>query len=330
MNSAKAGLPLVTVITPVYNGERYLERCIRSVLAQTYSCWEYIIVDNCSTDRTHDIAREAAALDSRVRVHKASEFRPIIANWNYALRQIPDSSKYCKVVHADDELFPECLERMLQVAEANPSVGLVGSYRLDGQRVLSWGLPYPQTVFDGRLVGAAAMRKEITVFGTPTSTLIRSDIIRGASRFYDERFFHADTEVCYRVLREHDFGFVHQVLTSTRLHAESQSSTIMTKYWTGSSEFLGMMREHGPFFLDPREFEYHYRKEESVLYRFLARQLGQFKPDIIRRHRKTLDRLQIPFSYRKLVSYGLREVIDMVLEPKRTFQRVALLGRKSK
>jgi glycosyltransferase involved in cell wall biosynthesis len=330
MINAQAGLPLVTVITPVYNGERYLERCIRSILAQTYSCWQYIIVDNCSTDRTHDIAQEAAASDSRVRVHKASEFRPIIANWNYALGQIPDSSKYCKVVHADDEIFPECLERMVQVAEANPSVGLVGSYRLDGPRVLSWGLPYPQTVFDGRLVAAAAMRKEIAVFGTPSSTLIRSDIIRASSRFYDEQFFHADTEVCYRILREHDFGFVHQVLTSTRLHAESQSSTVTERYWTGSSEFLGMMRKHGSVLLDEQEFETHYRKEESVLYRFLARQLVQFKADIIRRHRQTLDKLRIPFSYRKLLWYGLREFIDTVLEPKKSFQRVALLGRKAK
>jgi glycosyltransferase involved in cell wall biosynthesis len=330
MINAETGVPLVTVITPVYNGERYLERCIRSVLSQTYSCWEYIIVDNCSTDRTHAIAQEAADLDSRVRVHKASEFRPIIANWNYALRQIPDSSKYCKVVHADDELFPECLERMVQVAEANPSVGLVGSYRLEGQRVLSWGLPYPQTVFNGRLVAAAAMRKEIAVFGTPSSTLIRSDIIRGSSGFYDEQFFHADTEVCYRVLREHDFGFVHQVLTTTRLHAESQSSTVTERYWTGSSEFLGMMRKHGSFFLDEQDFEAHYRKEESVLYRFLARQLGQFKLDVIRRHRNTLDKLRIPFSYRKLLGCGVQELVDMALEPKRSFQRVALQWRKAK
>ena len=48
--------PLVSVATPVYNGERHLAECIESVLAQTYQNWEYIIVNNCSTDRTREIA----------------------------------------------------------------------------------------------------------------------------------------------------------------------------------------------------------------------------------------------------------------------------------
>ena len=50
--------PLVSVVTPVYNGEKYLEECIESVLNQTYKNWEYIILNNCSTDRTLEIAEQ--------------------------------------------------------------------------------------------------------------------------------------------------------------------------------------------------------------------------------------------------------------------------------
>jgi len=50
--------PLVSIVTPVYNGEPYLAECIESVLAQTYPNWEYIIQNNCSTDRTLEIASE--------------------------------------------------------------------------------------------------------------------------------------------------------------------------------------------------------------------------------------------------------------------------------
>ena len=53
--------PLVSVVTPVYNGETYLAACIESVLSQSYSNWEYVIVNNCSTDRTLDIASDYAA-----------------------------------------------------------------------------------------------------------------------------------------------------------------------------------------------------------------------------------------------------------------------------
>jgi glycosyltransferase involved in cell wall biosynthesis len=49
--------PLVSILTPVYNGEKYLAECIRSVLAQTYQNWEYTIVNNCSTDKTLEIAK---------------------------------------------------------------------------------------------------------------------------------------------------------------------------------------------------------------------------------------------------------------------------------
>ena len=53
-------------------------------------------------------------------------------NWNHALRKISPNSKYCKIVHADDWIFPQCIEQMVSVAERNPSVGIVGSYGLKG------------------------------------------------------------------------------------------------------------------------------------------------------------------------------------------------------
>ena len=61
--------PLVSVVTPVYNGADFLEECIESVLKQTYGNFEYLIVNNCSKDRTLDIALSYAQKDSRIRVH---------------------------------------------------------------------------------------------------------------------------------------------------------------------------------------------------------------------------------------------------------------------
>src|ERR1700722_6944965 len=122
--------PLVSVVTPVFNGEAYLAECIESVLAQSYSNWEYIIVNNASTDGTLRIAEEYAARDRRIRVHSNDELLPIIANHNKAFSLISTEGKYCKVVSADDWISPECLSRMVMLAEANPTVGLVGSYQL--------------------------------------------------------------------------------------------------------------------------------------------------------------------------------------------------------
>ena len=66
--------PLVSVVTPVYNEEKNLAECIESVLAQTYPNWEYVIVNNRSTDRSLEIAQRYAAQDARIRVYDNREF----------------------------------------------------------------------------------------------------------------------------------------------------------------------------------------------------------------------------------------------------------------
>src|SRR5919197_1394474 len=138
--------PLVSVVTPVYNGEKYLAECIESVLVQTYQNWEYIIVNNCSTDRSLEIAQTYAQHDARIRIYNNREFVTVIQNHNIAFRQISPQSFCCKILHADDWLFPECIRLMVKVAKANPSVGIVGSYSLYDVRVECDRLPYPSTV----------------------------------------------------------------------------------------------------------------------------------------------------------------------------------------
>ena len=120
--------PLVSVVTPVYNGAAYLAECMESVLAQTYSNWEYVVVNNFSTDRTLEIAETYARADPRVRVYSNDSLLPVIANHNRAFGLISRSSKYCKVVCADDWIFPECLARMFWDAELVPYCG--GTYKV--------------------------------------------------------------------------------------------------------------------------------------------------------------------------------------------------------
>src|SRR5262245_55814999 len=109
--------PLVSVITPVHNGAEYLAECIASVLRQTYTHWELLVVDNKSTDATTEVAEEAAQGDPRVQVRREEEFLGVYGSHNRALRAMSPAARYVKFVHADDWLFPECLERMVAVAE---------------------------------------------------------------------------------------------------------------------------------------------------------------------------------------------------------------------
>ncbi len=120
--------PLVSVVTPVFNGAKYLRPCIESVLAQTYDRWDYTIVDNCSTDGSLAIAQEYAEAHPQISVRSNEQFVGAIENHNRAFRSISPEAKYCKLLSADDWMYPECISKLVDLAERHPSVGIVGSY----------------------------------------------------------------------------------------------------------------------------------------------------------------------------------------------------------
>ncbi len=269
--------PLVSVVTPVYNTERYLAECIESVLQQTYGNWEYVIVNNCSTDRTLEIAEGYAARDARVRVHSNAQFLDQMGNCNHALRQISPESRYCKVVHADDWIFPECLARMVEVGEAHPSVGIIGSYRLEETAVSLDGLPYPSTVVPGREICRRYLLEHVYVLGSPSSLMIRSDLVRARDPFYAEGGLQADVDTCFDILRTWDFGFVHQVLTFTRRHNESASSRISQWFGTGWISDLRLLKKYGPSCLSLEEQRAAEEWLMSLYYRFLGHSLFRMR-----------------------------------------------------
>jgi glycosyltransferase involved in cell wall biosynthesis len=305
-------LPLVSVVTPLYNTEKYLAECIESVLAQTYQNWEYIIVNNCSTDRSLDIAQRYAEQDSRIRLHNNDIFLSAIQNWNHSLRQISTASKYCKVVHADDWLFPECITRMVELAEANPTVGIVGAYRLEENEVGLDGLSYASNVVSGREICRSTLLGGPYVFGSPTSLLIRADFIRRREAFYNEQNIHADKEACFGILGEADFGFVHQVLTYTRRHNEAMTS-FTRRVNTFEVGRLETLKKYGPVYLSQNEYERRLKQAVEDYYKvFLARSVFEFKgKEFWDYQKKELERLALPFSGVKLLQASLLQLLNL-------------------
>jgi glycosyltransferase involved in cell wall biosynthesis len=266
-------IPLVSIVTPVYNGAKYLHECIDSVLAQTFSNWEYVIVNNCSTDDSLAIAQDYARVDPRINVVNNRCFLSAIANWNHALRQISAVSAYCKMLHADDWMLPECLARMVGLAELNPSVTVVGSYRLVGTRVGNYGIPYDRQVIPGEEVCRRHLRGEVDVFGNPSAVLLRSEYVRARKGLYDEQSevrVGQDIEACLELLKNGDFGFVHQILTFSREHEDSltfHSSPLCTMY----PETLHLLKRYGPLYLSDREFRVRWDQTMSEYRRLLGR-----------------------------------------------------------
>jgi len=318
----KSSQPLVSVVTPVYNDEEFLAECIESVLAQTYQNWDYAIVDNCSTDRSNAIAHQYAAKDPRIRVYENREYLKVIPNHNHALRQISPASKYCKMVFADDWMFPECLEKMVAVAEGHASVGLVGAYGLRGRQIIFSGLAYPSTIVDGRELCREFFLEQLRIFGSATNVLYRSDLVRGNDPFFNEANLHADTEACVALLRKCDFGFVHQVLTFSREQASSLNA-MSVDLATNYASMLHDLVTYGPDYLTPDELELCLQRHLTAYYRYLGRNLllnrGEKFWDF---HRRKMAAVGIRLSRLRVAGGLLGALGDAVLNPKESIGRL--------
>jgi glycosyltransferase involved in cell wall biosynthesis len=314
--------PRVSVLTPVYNGAPFLAECIASVLAQDYSDFDYTIVDNCSTDDTLKIAQAHAARDSRVRVLAYREFVGAIDNHNRAFRSIAADSRYCKVVSADDWITPHCINKMVALAEANPSVVVVGCYQRSGPALKWQGVPESTCLLPGREAARLGLLHGIHILGTPTSVLYRADVVRRRRDFFPHRHSHADTSACYEAFQDGDFGFVHEELAVERVHAE-QWSTAMDALDAGSVAYLDVLMRYGPLYLSPEEFQsrkravfdHYYRALGGCLLKGRNRSFWAF-------HNHRLNAIGLPLEWSRIVAGAIKEAAAEARNPVTAFRKV--------
>jgi glycosyltransferase involved in cell wall biosynthesis len=317
--------PLVSIVTPVYNEEQCLAECIESVLAQTYQNWDYAIVNNCSTDRSLEIARHYAAKDPRIRIHDNKNFLEMLPNLNVAVRQISSASKYCKMVLGDDWIFPQCLEKMVAVAEAHPSVGVVSALVQFGQQVRLTGLASEKTLVTGREACRQFLLEKFFLFGSQTSVLYRADLVRGRNPFYIETELFADFEACFALLRTSDLGFVHDVLTFSRPRAGSIGS-ISADIGVPYGSLLSILFTYGKECLAADEFKECLDRRLYQYYNFLGRRLWVDRDsDFWSYHKKTFASLGIGFSRARLAKAAVAQLFGFLVHPKSSMASIRRL-----
>jgi glycosyltransferase involved in cell wall biosynthesis len=118
----KRHTPRVSICLPVYNGEKYLRECIRSILEQTFQNFELIISDNASTDGTGDICHAVVSCDHRVRYVRSDQNRGLAWNHNRAFDLARGS--YVMWINHDDILAKDYLSRCFEVLEQDPGIVL--------------------------------------------------------------------------------------------------------------------------------------------------------------------------------------------------------------
>ena len=107
--------PLITVVMPNYNGHRFVEQAIDSVLSQTYPNFELLIVDDCSKDDSLQLIQHKAQSDSRIRVIVLKKNAGVANARNVGIREA--KGKYIALLDNDDLWTEDKLERQLTIAE---------------------------------------------------------------------------------------------------------------------------------------------------------------------------------------------------------------------
>lgn len=306
----KTAEPLVSIVTPVHNGAAFLGESMRSVLDQKYQNWEYIVLNNASTDNTAEIAKQFARQDSRIRVYENESLLPIMTNWNRALEFLSPESRYCKILHADDQLIPECLVSMVEVAERPHAPAMIGALAMWGNTVECDGLPYPQTDFSGRDIGRDTLLGKFYPFLSPSCLLIRTDVISNRKPFYRGEQLHADVEMCFEVLQDADFGFVHQVLTVIGKHSDSITAKDALPMNTLIASNFELLVKYGPVFLTQKVFKQRVLSLKLSYHRFLLRRRFVQNPEgFWRYHLDTLMSAGYPVQGKDWLIAALRESI---------------------
>lgn len=148
---------LVSIVLPVYNGERFLAESIDSIIAQTYQNWELIIIDDCSSDNSSKIAKNYVAKDNRIKYYRNEQNikLPRSLNKGFSLAK----GDYLTWTSDDNIYLPEAISRMVSAIEDHHVEFVFASCRVineNGECVDVWTAPdeYQSAILYGNCVGA--------------------------------------------------------------------------------------------------------------------------------------------------------------------------------
>jgi glycosyltransferase involved in cell wall biosynthesis len=207
-------MPQISIVLPTYNGAKYIAKAIDSVLNQTVTDWELIIVDSYSQDGTADIIAAYAARDTRIRImqHPKDPGRlPGALNAGFDVAQ----GKYHTWLSDDNEMVPESLAKLAHVLDTKPEVGLVYSHFMvvdDAGK--------PQYLYKRMAPGYLSVKNIIT-----PSFLYRAELYRQIGGYRIEYFTCEDYDFWMRSYEHTRFVLIDEPLHLYRFHEGNLTAT---------------------------------------------------------------------------------------------------------
>lgn len=214
--------PRVSVITPVRNGERFLAAAIESILAQHFTSFEYLVVDDASTDGSAEIIARYAAADARI----IPLHNPVNINHSYALNLALHRARgeFIAILDADDLAHPERLVRQVKFLTSHPDVGVVGAqvHQIDDDGRICKAMAYPTSW---------ALARWTIFFATPvlhSAAMMRRALLDEIGGYSVQWKYANDYSLWATLIDRTRITNLAETLVSYRRHAQQMSSTTTT------------------------------------------------------------------------------------------------------
>jgi glycosyltransferase involved in cell wall biosynthesis len=218
-----------------------LPEAIESVLKQSYSNFEFIIIDDCSKDNSVEIIKKYAEKDKRIVFSINDHNMGMVNNWNLCLKSA--QGDYIKFLFHDDVLASEkALERMVPVLDANEDISLVATARNiinDRSEIMeTWSEYKTRTGYAGTKIIQDCLIEQKNRIGEPSVVMFRK---KHAGRGFDGRYKQAvDLEMWFHILEQGDFAYIEEPLCSFRIHSGQQTKINISHddLWNESFQLL--------------------------------------------------------------------------------------------
>lgn len=232
--------PLVSVLVPTYNGERFLDETLLSVRRQSYRNLEILVRDDGSTDGTLEIAHRNAREDSRITVIESEQNAGGRANYiSLAKLATGEFIKYC---NQDDLLHPNCVETFVAAFKANSEVTLATSARTlidaNGKELPPTGYSTPMVqqdaILDGKKIVRYVILNTINQIGEPTTAMYRNGVVDPDDMFCfggRQARLNGDVALWLKLLSQGDLSYTRAPQSSFRIHENQISTSIRARVY---------------------------------------------------------------------------------------------------
>jgi glycosyltransferase involved in cell wall biosynthesis len=202
--------PLVSVVMPVYNRKEYTALALESILRQTFSDFEFLIVDDGSVDGSADVIAHYQTLDSRIQVYRHEQNRGLVEALNTGCTHA--QGRYIAIMHSDDISLLQRLEQQVAYLETHPSIALLGT---GIQYINSEGVPFGEEIYPS-MPGFARWNLFFYNSLAHPTVMMRRALIEPLGFYQHGAPGVEDFDLWIRATREHDLASLPVVLLQYR------------------------------------------------------------------------------------------------------------------